>query len=523
MKKQKTYFIILFLIAFSLPLLSQNEWIREYCDNINCYDFQVIETYDHGYLIGAHTMWTNQGLIKDGLLIKTDINGEVLWEKIIGGGAHDYIDGNWIAQTYDGGYILLSGTYNYSHSRSDVFIMKLNACGEREWCKAFVDPNTDQYPYGVVQMSDSSYLMRIQYWGDDLNHKRIWLFKISPQGNIVWEKVYANWQPQQTNNEEGYNLIKKNDNEYLMTGIYYHNQPGQDSTIGFERPLWIAIDSTGNELWHTFWGIDDFYVGESYKSAFNTRGDIYSVGRNSSAVPSGDQAALFKLDGNGSQLYTANIPDSTLRGIATTIAIAGDSLLFIGSSYADANGDNHDVIFKTDTLGNIMAQRELLQTESTFTSSLITYNNKLILNGSFVHNNRWTIYLWKFDMDLNYDTVYTRPFTYDSLCPYPIVSDTILLDTTYVNIAELYKNLKPMSLYPNPVKEHLRVEINIVKGEKRLLRATNLAGKTVFTAPVLPGRANLTVDVSTWPLGLYVFSLYEKGAVVQAEKVLITR
>jgi hypothetical protein len=79
-----------------------------------------------------------------------------------------------------------------------------------------------------------------------------------------------------------------------------------------------------------------------------------------------------------------------------------------------------------------------------------------------------------------------------------------------------------MSLYPNPAKDKLRVEINIVKRTPRLLTAVNLAGQTVFSAVIAPGRANAVIDVSGWKPGLYVFKLYEKGTVVQAEKVLVS-
>lgn len=520
MKKSIFFLPALFFLANGMLTFAQNEWIKIYGNNEQGIVSQVIETYDKGYLLSGSNRYYNQ-LIKNAFIIKTDVNGEILWKKTIGSGTNDHIGGLWVGQTYDGGYILLGDTYNFSYPHKDVFIMKLNACGESEWTKAFVDPNMDQQPYGVVQMSDSSYLMRIQYWGDDLNHKRIWLFKISPKGAIVWQKFYANWQPQQTNNEEGYNLIKKNDNEYLITGKYSHTQPGQDSTIGFHRPLWIAVDSAGNELWHTFWGIDDFYVGEAYKSAFNTKGDIYSAGRNESAVPSGAQAALFKLDSNGNQLYTANVPDSTSLGIATTISIAGDSVLFIGSSYDDWNNIDHNVIFKTDTLGNILAQRELLQTESTFRSSLITYDNKLLLTGSFYIDNNWDIYLWKFNKYLEYDSIYTQPRVYDSLCPHEIVSDTIDLDTTTVNLQELCQQMHRIQVRPNPAASKLYITLgDLTNGTE--LKLYNTGGQAVKQVPVQRYKREYEINITGLPPGLYVVVLFDKGKVADKRKVIIS-
>ncbi len=157
---KKLFLTGILLASWLVNFAQQDDWVRIYGDDINNAALQIIETYDGGYIIGGHTLPHSGGFIKDGFLIKTDINGEILWQKIIGGGADDRIDGNYVQQTYDGGYILLSGTSNYGYTY-DVFIMKLNKCGEKEWSKVFFDNDEDQYPLGIVQMPDSSYLMML--------------------------------------------------------------------------------------------------------------------------------------------------------------------------------------------------------------------------------------------------------------------------------------------------------------------------------------------------------------------------
>ena len=513
------YLLLVFtLFCYSLHA-QQEEWVRVFGDNINIVTRGLIETYDGGYMIGGHTKY-NAGGIKEGIIIKTDINGEELWHKVIGTELDLGTDGTQIAQTFDGGYILFSGTYKYGVTRN-VMLMKLNKCGEKEWNKIFISNDQPQWNVDVLQMPDSNYLILLSYWGNDIANERIWLFKISQDGEIVWQKVYAKWTLG-TNAEEGRNLIKNNENEYLITGDYYQYNPGEDTNARYDRPMFIKIDSTGNEMWHLLWGVNTYFYGDAFKSVFNSNGDIYSVGQNESVDPPGYQGAMFKLDKNGNQLFSKNIPDSTKAGISTTISLMQDSILFIGTSWTDWDNDDHTTVYKTDTMGNILKEKELLQESNTFRYSIITHDNKYLVAGNFYIGNNWDIYLWKFNKDLEYDSIYTQPRVYDSLCPHEIVSDTIDLDTTIVNLQELYEQMQRIQVHPNPASTKLFVTLgDLTKGTE--FRMFNVNGQVVKHIPVQLYKREYEINISRLPPGLYVVVLFDKGKVADKQKVIIRR
>ena len=50
---------------------------------------------------------------------------------------------------------------------------------------------------------------------------------------------------------------------------------------------------------------------------------------------------------------------------------------------------------------------------------IVTSDNKIIVCGNYVVDGNWDIYLWKMNSNLEDDTLYTQPITYDSLCPLP--------------------------------------------------------------------------------------------------------
>ncbi len=496
-------------------------WVRVFGDDINNVARSVIETYDHGYIIGGHIKPEPPatGTIKEGLIIKTNINGEILWKKVIGTDADNGVDGTQIVQTYDGGYILFSGTYKYGGNRN-VMLMKLNACGEKEWNKIFISSYQSQWNVDLLLMNDSSYLAMLSYWGNDAANERIWLFKISQTGDIIWQKVYANWNPS-TNNEDSRQLIVNNENEYLLTGKYYEYQPGGDTNARYRRPMFIKIDSLGNEIWHTLWGIDDFYVGWQAKSVFNNNGDIYSVGKNETIALIDDKPVMHKLSKNGDQLYYKNIEENSKAGGATTISILEDSVLFIGATWQGADDSVHIVVYKTDTMGNILAEKEIIPNSNSFNESIITHDNKLLIVGSFYWGGNYDIYLYKFNRNLGYDSIYTQPLVYDSLCPYQIISDTITLDTTTVNLDELYKQMHQMKVRPNPANNKLYFTLgDLAIGTK--ISLYNTQGIVVKQLVLNPIQKEYIMDISALPGGLYVAILHNYVSVIDRRKIILT-
>ena len=361
----------------------------------------------------------------------------------------------------------------------------------------------------------------IKYWGDDIANERIWLFKIDQDGEIIWQKIYAKWTLG-TNSEEGRHLLKNHLNEYLISGDYYQYNPGVDTNVRYDRSMFIKIDSLGNEQWHLLWGVDDLFYAWANYSAFDSKGDIYSVGQNLSYDIIGEAPLLMKVGLNGSQHYHKNLIYDAVAGGATTISILEDSILFIGATWQDFDEVIHNSVLKTDTLGNIIEQRDLLNVGSSFNSSLITHDNKYLVTGNFVVDVNWDIYLWKFNKNLEYDSIYTQPRVYDSLCSYPIISDTIDLDTTTVNLPELYKQMRRMKVRPNPANSKLFFTLgDLASGTE--IRLYNTSGSLVNTLKLSNGKKEYLMNISHLPPGLYVAILIDKRRINDKVKVVISR
>lgn len=124
--------LLIFVMFFINFPINAQEWVRTLTDGNYAYPRWVIETYDKGYLMLINSTDINSMSIYL-WLVKTDINGNKLWEKRIGTG-QDAISFSNVEETLDHGYILAGSFSKYGGPYFDPAIIKLNSCGELDWC-----------------------------------------------------------------------------------------------------------------------------------------------------------------------------------------------------------------------------------------------------------------------------------------------------------------------------------------------------------------------------------------------------
>ncbi len=485
-------------MLFTCNFTQAQDWPRIYGNNIHAYIVDLYETYDKGFYLTAF-IYSNQGVNKYGWIIKIDINGNILWEKKFGDGNYK----NWFGDSFlttDQGMIVTGVTSKYSTGDFDPAFFKLNVCGEIEWCKVF--RSTDQnYGTGIIQVADGSYIGMLQYYGEGETYARISLVKMDPNGEPIWIQKQSQ-EDSLIYNEEGSNLILTSAGNFLISGSCNH--PGW-------RPYFILTDTSGIQNWDIIW---NSAYGHAFQTIEHQPGIFYSTGFK---LPPGynNMPAIFKFDEDGNQLDDFLILEDTVyQGGGGSILTINDSTLLSGIVWSSLN--NYQLIksevVKMDTLGNLINRRLLLLEDRAPTSLWLTSDNKLLAAGSYVTDSNWDIYLWKMNTDLEDDTLYTQPLTYDSLCPFEIQSDTVDFDCgVFVNIDELptkeeYESTIKIS--PNPARDWVVLTLPDVLAEGEVESVVydifgREAGKQ-GSAGVLPVNRMISLDVSSFSPGMYV-------------------
>ena len=170
-------------------------------------------TLDGGYILGGLTTPNNieggclgLGIEPDSWVAKLDAQGEVQWQRCLGGSESDGVFD--VQQTSDGGYILSNwarsndGDVTDNHGgQYDAWIVKLDDLGGIEWQKCFGGSGAE-YAHAIQQDNDGGFLIAGATSSSDGdivgNHGYgdVWMFKIDATGIIDWQMYIGGTMPE---------------------------------------------------------------------------------------------------------------------------------------------------------------------------------------------------------------------------------------------------------------------------------------------------------------------------------------
>ena len=385
------YFLIYLFPAFLLAQTPTIQWQKIFSRPDNSVSFErlmnIVQTTDGGYIMSGGSSSYIPNTDQDFYIVKTDAQGNLEWQKIIGGNALDYLP--YIKQTTDGGYIIggtsasnISGqkTQN-SKGSADYWILKLDALGNIVWQKTIGGSSPDVLA-SIEQTTDGGYILggesESNISGDKTEHRigyienvyqgysDYWVVKINSIGDIEWQNTIGG-----DNGDFGGNTIQTQDGGYIVTGTSYSAISGDKSENNMgSRDYWVVkLDSTGVIEWENTIGGDD--KDECYAVIESADGGYVIGGRSWSSI-SGDKTEalsnpnfsgwVLKLNGQGNIVWQNTIGGDvaeTLASISQTIdggyilALYSNSGVF-GDKTEISRGATDYWIVKIDANGTVL-------------------------------------------------------------------------------------------------------------------------------------------------------------------------
>jgi hypothetical protein len=205
----------------------------------------------------------NHGFL-DVWVVKSDINGDVIWDKLLGGNNDE--EALSIQQTTDGGYILAGYSLSSAngdvtganHGLNDYWIVKLNAAGAISWNK-LLGGTGNEYATSVQQTTDGGYIVAGYSTSSangnvtGVNHglKDYWILKLDALGNITWNKLLGG-----NNDEVAYSILQTTDGGYVVAGTSRSSANGDVTATNHGlNDYWIVkLDASGNITWNKLVG-----------------------------------------------------------------------------------------------------------------------------------------------------------------------------------------------------------------------------------------------------------------------------
>ena len=251
------------------------------------YGYAVIEASDRGYAAVGYT-WSYGNGNADVYLLKTDVNGDLLWQKTFGGANSDR--GFSIAQTADNGFIITGRKTGYN-SDWDVYLIKTDSNGNLLWEKTFGDSNFSNEGNSIIEDSDGNFVITGETTPNDGSFTTdVLLIKTDPVGNLLWEKTFS-WD----NQDYARSVIEDSNGNYVIVG--YTNIT---SEAGRPDAYLIKTDKNGNLIWERTYGGLEYDDGQSVVES-SDGGYIVAGGTSSFGQYNDDY--IFKTDINGNLIW----------------------------------------------------------------------------------------------------------------------------------------------------------------------------------------------------------------------------
>ena len=521
MTNLKKYILVL-LSCFQLVGFSQ-DWEHWYGKEGNTVEnSDVFEHYDKGYILSG-IIWSEDVYHSSSWLIKTDINGDTLWSKVLMANPGLLLRGS--SPTSDGGILLAGSIIKSEPDESFAFAAKLNACGEEEWC-ILISLNEELCRgTDIIETPDGN----IGFLVYTSNQRDVYLYKINSNGVILWKtNVCSRDNHPDCRVPIAYSISSDINGNFLVSGGVYWKNPWDD--LYPIRPFFSLVLTNGQEQWVLPFGIEENIHGNGNNMIIDK--DIL-IGFGTKWTDSGRRHGLIvSIDyfGNIIDYHVINpteIQPNYISSILYNAVLINNNYYFKSSSGIEETGYPASIFFTSkDIFGDDFEIFDEIQYPNChWPIPMIqkTFNNK-ILNGLADNEGDSRIYLTKLNQNLEQDSIYTAAYTYDSLCNQPIESGFIYFNDCNIITAidtptpEEYQAAKQkilLSIYPNPTNEQLTIKMENTGYHHSLqLQIVDIMGVPIFNATINNSQQEFKLNVKQWQKSLYLVQIIREGKLV---------
>ena len=337
-----------FIIKYSQS--DQLEWVKTYGGSSDDRGTKIIATKNGGFAVIGYSKSSDIDVNenagdKDFWILKLDEKGNVIWKKTFGFSGKDV--GTAIIETNDKGFLVCgeldvtaSGGQGKTrlgplHAGGDFWVIKIDAMGATDWSSYYGGTFTDT-PSGIVQTENGNFIIVGSSDSNDIDitdnkgSYDFWVIKISPTGQLLWEKNYGGSEI-----DEAKAIVATDHNDFVIIGNTRSNDKDISKNLGSSDLCIIKINNNGDLLLQKNVGGNNFDTGNSirrmYDGGFLLSGSSRSSGEK--LINKGQNDAwILKLDTELNVVWQKTIGGSEIDFLFDAVETADGVIVGVGES-----------------------------------------------------------------------------------------------------------------------------------------------------------------------------------------------
>lgn len=192
-------------------------WRKSYRGHLGAVGCSAKEVPAGGYVFTARIIDTTMGIANDIMVVRVDVNGNVIWSTTFGGPDSD--EPYDIEVTSDNGCIVGGRLYNYGPGNTDVFLSRLDSAGNLLWTKTYGGPGFE-LTYDIDITSDGGVIVGGWTSSFSSNTNDYYIIRTDPNGDTLWTGIMNHG----TNNGHFmWNIAETSDGGFMCSGEAYLN------------------------------------------------------------------------------------------------------------------------------------------------------------------------------------------------------------------------------------------------------------------------------------------------------------
>lgn len=200
-------------------------------------DFVKSPTSDE-YLIAGFTETIDQTY--QALAMKFDANGDTLWTRTYGGSEWDFC--NSAVALSNGGFALVGQTFSDGAVNGDFYLIRIDSNGDTLWTKSFGGEGEDE-GNSIAATTDGGFLLAGTTTSFGAGGLDMYVVRTDLNGDTLWTKTYGGVEDDVCND-----IAMSANGDFVIVGGSYNLTPGKsDFIIRKQTPtgddVWVKSDS----------------------------------------------------------------------------------------------------------------------------------------------------------------------------------------------------------------------------------------------------------------------------------------